>query len=69
MKNNSIVAVIIFISGERIKIRCSKYRFGDNLVCTDNIGNAVFVAPRDRVVCIYDEDHRAYNDNTVNQQL
>ena len=58
MKNNSIVAVIKLISGESIKIRCSKYRFGDSLVCADNVGDAVFVAPRDRVICVYSKKYR-----------
>lgn len=58
MENNSIIVVIKFISGEWIKIRCSNYTFGDDLVCSDNNGKSIFIAPRERIICVYEEKHR-----------
>lgn len=59
MENNSIIAVIKFISGEIIKIECSGYRYDKNfVVCTDEKETPVFIAPSEQVKCIYEEKYR-----------
>lgn len=59
MKDNSIIAVIKFVSGEIIKIKCSCYKHNGKLVvCVDEKGRAVFIAPSEQVKCIYEEKYR-----------
>lgn len=59
MKDNSIIAVIKFVSGEIIKIKCSCYKHNGKLVvCADEKGSAVFIAPSEQVKCIYEEKYR-----------
>ena len=59
MEDNSIIAVIKFVSGEWIKIKCSNYSFSDDLVCFDSNGKRIFIAPRERIICVYEEKHRS----------
>ena len=59
MEDNSIIAVIKFISGEIIKIKCSYYKHSEKLVvCVDEKGRAIFIAPSEQVKCIYEDKHR-----------
>lgn len=59
MEDNSVIAVIKFVSGEIIKIKCSGYKHNGKLVvCADEKGRAVFIAPSEQVKCIYEEKHR-----------
>lgn len=57
MEDNSIIAVIKFVSGESIRIRCSEYNFDLQLVCFDD-DKVVFVAPIGQIVCVYEEKYR-----------
>ncbi len=60
MEDNSIIAVIRFVNGESIKIKCSNYAFGDDLVCFDD-DKVVFVAPMGQIVCVYEEKYRIFD--------
>ena len=59
MEDNSIIAVIKFVSGESIRIRCSEYSFDLHLVCFDD-DKVVFVAPIGQIVCVYEEKYRIF---------
>lgn len=59
MEDNSVIAVIKFVSGEIIKIKCSGYKHNGKLVvCVDEKGRAIFIAPSEQVKCIYEEKYR-----------
>jgi hypothetical protein len=60
-EDDSVIAVIKFISGEWVKIRCSDYKFNDDFVCTNSNGKAIFIAPRDCILCVYEEKYRVIN--------
>lgn len=60
-EDDSVIAVIKFISCEWVKIRCSDYKFNDDFVCTNSNGEAIFIAPRDRILCVYEEKYRIIN--------
>ena len=60
MEDNSIIAVIRFVNGESIRIRCSEYSFDLQLVCFDD-DKVVFVAPIGQIVCIYEEKYRIFD--------
>ena len=57
MEDNSIIAVIRFVNGESIRIRCSEYSFDLQLICFDD-DKVVFVAPIGQIVCVYEEKYR-----------